>query len=76
VTDARPVDRVEVHVLVDNVTDSLSTVPSFVENEWGYLWRNGMKKLSGRFRLRLAAARARKSFVQPSGATKPIWFTY
>ncbi len=42
------VDRVEVHVLVDNVTDSLSTVPSHVENEWSYLWRNGMRKLSGR----------------------------
>jgi 7,8-dihydropterin-6-yl-methyl-4-(beta-D-ribofuranosyl)aminobenzene 5'-phosphate synthase len=44
----RPVDRVEVHVLVDNVTDSLSTVPSHVENEWSYLWRHGMRKLSGR----------------------------
>ncbi len=31
------VDRVEVHILVDNVTDSLSTVPSHVENEWSYL---------------------------------------
>lgn len=29
----RPVDRVEVHGLVDNVTDSLSTVPSRDENE-------------------------------------------
>jgi len=48
VADAHPVDRVEVHVLVDNVTDSLSTVPSHVENEWSYLWRNGMKRLSGR----------------------------
>jgi hypothetical protein len=47
-TDARPVDRVEVHVLVDNVTDSLSTVPCHVENEWSYLWRNGMRRLSGR----------------------------
>ena len=47
-TSAAAVDRVEVHVLVDNVTDSLSTVPSYVENEWSYLWRHGMKKLSGR----------------------------
>jgi hypothetical protein len=47
-TNTSPVDRVEVHVLVDNVTDSLSTVPSHVENEWSYLWRNGMRRLSGR----------------------------
>ena len=26
-----PIDSVEVHVLVDNVTDNLSSVPSFVE---------------------------------------------
>jgi hypothetical protein len=38
-------DRIEVHVLVDNVTDRLSTVPSYVENEWSYLWRNGVKRL-------------------------------
>jgi 7,8-dihydropterin-6-yl-methyl-4-(beta-D-ribofuranosyl)aminobenzene 5'-phosphate synthase len=44
----QPVDRIEVHVLVDNVTGSLSRVPSHVENEWSYLWRQGMKKLSGR----------------------------
>ena len=43
-----PVDRVEVDVLVDNVTDSLSSVPRHVENEWTYLWRQGMRKLSGR----------------------------
>jgi 7,8-dihydropterin-6-yl-methyl-4-(beta-D-ribofuranosyl)aminobenzene 5'-phosphate synthase len=47
-TSLTAVDRVEVHVLVDNVTDSLSTDPGFVENEWSYLWRNGMKRLSGR----------------------------
>ena len=47
-TTASAVERVEVHILVDNVTDSLSTVPSHVENEWSYLWRNGMKRLSGR----------------------------
>lgn len=43
-----PVDRVEVHLLADNVTDSLSTFPNYVENEWSYLWRNGMKRLSDR----------------------------
>jgi hypothetical protein len=33
VTDADPVDRAEIGVLMDNVTDSLSTVPTYVENE-------------------------------------------
>jgi hypothetical protein len=34
-----PVDSVEVHVLVDNVTDNLSSVPSFVETEIAALGR-------------------------------------
>jgi 7,8-dihydropterin-6-yl-methyl-4-(beta-D-ribofuranosyl)aminobenzene 5'-phosphate synthase len=33
------VDSAEVHILVDNVTDSLSSVPSFVETEWAGLGR-------------------------------------
>src|SRR5258705_9224470 len=33
------VDSLEVHVLVDNVTDSLSTVPDFVETEFAGLTR-------------------------------------
>lgn len=41
-------DRVEVLVLVDNVTDSLSSTPGFVENEWPRLWTRGMRALSGR----------------------------
>ena len=41
-------DRVEVLVLVDNVTDNLSSTPLFVENEWPRLWRRGMRALSGR----------------------------
>ncbi len=47
-TSLTAVDRVEVHILVDNVTDSPSTVPRHVENEWSYLWPHGMKRLSGR----------------------------
>src|SRR5258708_13422923 len=35
----KPVDSVEVHVLVDNLTDSLSSVPSFVETEFAGLGR-------------------------------------
>jgi 7,8-dihydropterin-6-yl-methyl-4-(beta-D-ribofuranosyl)aminobenzene 5'-phosphate synthase len=41
-------DRVEVLVLVDNVTDNLSLVPDYVENEWPRLWGKGLKRLSGR----------------------------
>ena len=40
-------DRVEVLVLVDNVTDNLSLVPDYVENEWPRLWRRGLQRLSG-----------------------------
>ena len=42
-----PVDRIEVQIIVDNVTDGLSTVPSFVETEMAYHWRHGMKAMSG-----------------------------
>ena len=34
-----PVERVEIQILVDNVTDSLSTVPAYVETEWAGLGR-------------------------------------
>ena len=34
-----PVDSAEVHIIVDNVTDSLSSVPSFVETEFAGLGR-------------------------------------
>ena len=40
-------DRVEVLVLVDNVTDSLSNAPEFVENEFRRFWRRGGRILSG-----------------------------
>ena len=40
-------DRVEVLVLVDNVTDNLSTVPDYVENELPRLWKKGLRLWSG-----------------------------
>src|SRR6185503_14166080 len=40
-------DRVEVLVLVDNVTDSLSNAPEFVESEFRRFWRRGGRILSG-----------------------------
>lgn len=41
-------DRVEVLVIVDNVTDNLSLVPDYVENEMPRLWQRGLRRLSGR----------------------------
>lgn len=43
----RSADRLEIQVLVDNVTDSLSSVPSFVTHEWRALMRAGMRELAG-----------------------------
>ncbi len=42
-----PIDRVEIQVLVDNATDSLSTIPAHAESEFAYLERHGMQELSG-----------------------------
>jgi 7,8-dihydropterin-6-yl-methyl-4-(beta-D-ribofuranosyl)aminobenzene 5'-phosphate synthase len=42
-----PVDQVEIHVLIDNVTDSLSSVPAHAETEFAYLARHGMRELTG-----------------------------
>ncbi len=41
-----PVDTLEVQVLVDNVTDSISTVPEDVTNEVAVLMKNGSLKMS------------------------------
>jgi 7,8-dihydropterin-6-yl-methyl-4-(beta-D-ribofuranosyl)aminobenzene 5'-phosphate synthase len=41
------VDSVEFLVLVDNVLDSLSSVPRHVTLEWPRLMQNGMRELSG-----------------------------
>ena len=40
-------NRIEITVLVDNVTDSLSSTPSFVTREWVRLQRQGMKRTMG-----------------------------
>jgi 7,8-dihydropterin-6-yl-methyl-4-(beta-D-ribofuranosyl)aminobenzene 5'-phosphate synthase len=42
-----PVDTLEITILVDNATDSLSSNPAFVETEFAFLRRHGMKWLSG-----------------------------
>jgi 7,8-dihydropterin-6-yl-methyl-4-(beta-D-ribofuranosyl)aminobenzene 5'-phosphate synthase len=41
------VDRLDIQVLVDNVTDSLSSTPSFVAREWQQLQRQGMRLMAG-----------------------------
>ena len=41
------VDRVEIRVLIDNVTDSLSSVPAFVDKEWSLLQENGSAVIAG-----------------------------
>jgi 7,8-dihydropterin-6-yl-methyl-4-(beta-D-ribofuranosyl)aminobenzene 5'-phosphate synthase len=41
------VDRLEVQVLVDNVTDSLSSTPPFVTREWPALVRKGLRRIAG-----------------------------
>ena len=44
----KPIDALEIVVLVDNTTDSLSSNPGFVETEWAGHWRRGMPWLSGK----------------------------
>ena len=43
-----PVDRLEFQVLIDNVTDSLSSAPANITLEWPALMRGGMRQLSGK----------------------------
>jgi 7,8-dihydropterin-6-yl-methyl-4-(beta-D-ribofuranosyl)aminobenzene 5'-phosphate synthase len=46
--DLRPVDRLEVVVVIDNATDSLSTTPRHVVPEWSWLLASGrLATLSG-----------------------------
>ncbi len=43
----QPVDELEITVLVDNVTDALSSGPAFVTPEWTHLRRQGMRVWAG-----------------------------
>jgi 7,8-dihydropterin-6-yl-methyl-4-(beta-D-ribofuranosyl)aminobenzene 5'-phosphate synthase len=42
-----PVDRLEVRAIIDNTTDSLSTVPSHAETEFSSLAKSGVQVLTG-----------------------------
>ncbi len=68
-TNMQAVDKLEMRVLVDNVTDSLSTVPDNVLNEWPSLEQAGMTQRAGEF---LCCAHHGLSFVLTaySGETK------
>jgi len=42
-----PVDQIDAHVLIDNVSDSHSSIPAHAESEFAYLERCGMAELAG-----------------------------
>ncbi len=44
----RPIDRIEVQIVVDNSTDGLSTTPRNVEAEFGFVTRRGLRASSAR----------------------------
>jgi 7,8-dihydropterin-6-yl-methyl-4-(beta-D-ribofuranosyl)aminobenzene 5'-phosphate synthase len=43
----RETQRLDIQVLVDDVTDSLSSTPSFVTREWSTIQRLGMRLTTG-----------------------------
>lgn len=47
IKDVVEVDRIEILVLIDNTTDSLSTTPDGFRSEWSNLRKAGMTQLSG-----------------------------
>src|SRR5690349_13239136 len=44
----RSINGLDVLLIVDNLTDSLSSGPNFVQSEFAGHWKRGMKLLSGR----------------------------
>ena len=64
----KPIDALEIVVLVDNTTDSLSSNPGFVETEWAGHWRRGMPWLSGK--CLCCAAHGLSCFVTARRGTK------
>lgn len=47
-TNLAEADRVEIHILVDNAVDGLSSTPLNVENEWAFATRRGLRASSDR----------------------------
>ncbi|MDP3241947.1 MAG: MBL fold metallo-hydrolase, partial [Reyranella sp.] len=47
-TDLAEADRVDIHILVDNAVDGLSSTPLNVEGEWAFATRRGLRASSDR----------------------------
>lgn len=68
-------DAVEVLVLVDNVTDNLSSAPLFVESELSRLWTSGkIRALSGRCLCCAAHGLSCAITVRRAGTTRTLLF--
>ncbi len=72
--DLQPVDALEVHVLVDNATDSLSTVPQGVVHEWGHLRQSAGFVLSGEALCCAAFGLSLVITAQVGGASRVLLF--
>jgi 7,8-dihydropterin-6-yl-methyl-4-(beta-D-ribofuranosyl)aminobenzene 5'-phosphate synthase len=68
------VDSLEVDVIVDNVTDGLSTTPSFVETEWASLGRRGFRIVAGNCLCCAAHGLACLLTVRRGGETRRVLF--
>jgi len=69
-----PVDSLEIAVVVDNLTDSLSSTPKFVEPEFVGTWRRGMKWLGGKCLCCAAHGLCCLITVRTGGATHSLLF--
>jgi 7,8-dihydropterin-6-yl-methyl-4-(beta-D-ribofuranosyl)aminobenzene 5'-phosphate synthase len=69
-----PVDALEVLVLVDNVTDALSTVPAGVVNETATLVKAGMKVMTGDGKCCACHGLALALAVRTGGETRHMLF--
>src|SRR4029450_10248003 len=72
-----PVDSLDIQIIVDNVTDSLSSVPSFIETELGGLGRRrggGAWVLGGGRRCWAAHGLSCLLTVKSGGATYSVLF--
>lgn len=70
----QPVDRLDVTILVDNVTDSLSSNPPFVTTEFATLWKRGMRQLAGRCLCCAAHGLSRLLRAEKDGVTHTLLF--
>lgn len=69
-----PVDRLELRVLVDNVTDSLSSNPAFVQPEWAGVRAAGMTEIAGECLCCANHGLAIVATVEAAGARRGLLF--